>query len=177
LTFTATNLPGVLIVDLDLHNDERGFFARSWCSAEFLNAGLNPRLMQCNISFNRKRHTLRGMHFQAEPHEEAKVVRCTKGAIYDVVVDARQDSPTFRQWIAVELNDANRRMVYIPEGLAHGYQTLTDDTEVFYQMSEVFHPESARGVLWNDPVLQIEWPAAGNRIISERDLAFQPIRL
>ncbi|MCS6927204.1 MAG: dTDP-4-dehydrorhamnose 3,5-epimerase [Candidatus Binatia bacterium] len=166
--FLETALTGAFIIELDKHEDERGFFARSWCQREFLAHGLNPRLVQCNISFNRRRGTLRGMHYQVAPHEEAKLVRCTRGAIYDVIIDLRPESPTFTQWLAVELSAENYRMLYIPEGFAHGFQTLEDNTEVFYQMSEFYAPECARGIRWNDPAFAIVWPPA-ERIISPRD--------
>jgi dTDP-4-dehydrorhamnose 3,5-epimerase len=136
----------------------RGFFARSFCVEEFQNQGLNPRIMQCNISFNQQKGTIRGMHYQAPPHEEAKLVRCTRGGIFDVVLDLRPGSKTFKKWVGMELSEANRRTLYIPEGLAHGFQTLEDGVEVFYQMSEYFHPESARGVRWDDPAFGIQWP-------------------
>jgi dTDP-4-dehydrorhamnose 3,5-epimerase len=156
--FTETRLPGVFIVEPQRLEDERGFFARSWCPEEFEAHGLDPRLAQCSISFNKKKGTLRGMHYQVAPHAEAKLVRCTMGAIYDVALDLRRESPAFRQWISAELTAENRKMLYIPEGLAHGFQTLTDDAEVFYQISEAYHPESARGVRWDDPAFAIEWP-------------------
>jgi dTDP-4-dehydrorhamnose 3,5-epimerase len=149
-------------------DDERGFFARTWCRQEFEAHGLNSRLAQSSISFNKRRGTLRGMHYQSAPDEEAKLVRCTMGAIYDVTIDLRRDSPTFKQWVGLELTAENRRMLYIPEGFAHGLQTLTDDTEVFYQISERYAPESARGVRWNDPAFAIDWPVSVT-IISERD--------
>ncbi len=168
MKFSPTALAGACIIDIEPVQDERGFFARSWCREEFAKHGLNPDLAQCSISFNKKRGTLRGMHYQAKPHEETKVVRCTRGMIYDVIVDLRPESPTFRKWIAVELSADNRRMLYIPAGLAHGFQSLADDTEVFYQISTPYHPESARGVRWDDPAFGIEWPAA-ERIISDKD--------
>lgn len=168
MRFRETALKGAFIIELDKHEDERGFFARAWCQREFLAHGLNPRLVQCNVSFNRRRGTLRGMHYQVAPHEEAKLVRCTRGAIYDVIIDLRPDSPTFMQWLAVELTADNYRMLYIPEGFAHGFQTLQDHTEVFYQMSEFYAPECARGIRWNDPAFAISWPPA-ERLISERD--------
>ena len=168
MKFSPTALAGACIIDIEPVPDERGFFARNWCREEFARHGLNPDLAQCSISFNKKRGTLRGMHYQAKPHEETKVVRCTRGAIYDVIVDLRPASPTFRKWIAVELSADNRRMLYIPVGLAHGFQSLTDDTEVFYQISAPYHPESARGVRWDDPAFGIEWPVA-ERVISDKD--------
>ena len=168
MKFSPTKLPGVWIVDLERHEDERGFFARSWCQREFEQRGLDARLVQCNISFNPKKGTLRGMHYQAPPHEEAKLVRCTRGAIYDVVLDLRASSPTHRQWVAMELTAQNGRALYVPAGCAHGFQTLEDNTEVFYQMSQFFELESARGIRWNDSTLAIRWPIT-NPTLSERD--------
>jgi dTDP-4-dehydrorhamnose 3,5-epimerase len=173
MIFTETKLKGAYLIDLDVHEDERGFFARTWCVDEFEKYGLNQRLVQCNISFNKKRGTLRGMHYQAEPYEEAKLVRCTMGALYDVIIDLRSDSPTFKEWFSVELTAQNHRALYVPEGLAHGFQTLVDKTEVFYQMSEFFHPECARGVRWDDPAFGIVWPIP-NPIISNKDENFAP---
>jgi len=171
MLFLETKLPGVFEIHLEPHPDDRGFFARSWCQKEFEVRGLNPRLVQCNISFNIRKGTLRGMHFQAPPHAEAKVVHCTQGAIYDVVLDIRPSSPEYRNWIAVVLSSANRHMVYVPEGCAHGFLTLEDETEVFYQMSEFYDAESARGVRWNDPAFQITWPEKVE-VISKRDAAY-----
>src|SRR5687767_2650607 len=168
MLFTETTLKGAYVVDLELREEERGFFARSWCAEEFEKLGLNARLSQCNISFNRKHGTLRGMHYQAAPFPEAKLVRCTMGAIYDVIIDLRVDSLTFKQWFAIELSAGNRRAVYIPEEFAHGFQTLVDATEVFYQMSEFFHPDCARGVRWDDPAFGILWPIS-DEIISDKD--------
>lgn len=158
MIFVSTKLKGAFIIEPERLEDERGFFGRTWCKREFEIHGLNPEVVQCNISFNRKKGTLRGMHYQVYPHEEAKLVRCTMGSIYDVIIDLRPNSETFKQWIAVELTSANRKMIYVPEGFAHGFQTLTDNTEVFYQMSEFYAPESARGVRWNDPQFNIVWP-------------------
>src|SRR3989344_8804848 len=166
--FAPTELAGVYIIDVEPILDERGFFARSWCRREFEKRGLNPDIAQCNISFNKKCGTLRGMHYQTKPHEETKVVRCTSGAIYDVIVDLRPESSMFRKWIAVELSAENRRMLYVPPGFAHGFQSLVDDTEVFYQISTFYHPESARGARWNDPAFGIEWPVM-ERVISDKD--------
>ena len=157
MKFTEMKLKGAYLIEPEPIQDHRGFFARTWCEKEFDEQGLNSNLVQCNISFNHKRGTLRGMHYQAKPHEEAKLVRCTMGSIYDVIVDICPDSPTFKQWVGVKLTAQNRRMLYIPEGMAHGFQTLEDNTEVFYQMSEFYHPESAKGILWNDPSLEINW--------------------
>ena len=171
MLFKETKLKGVFVVEPEIIADERGFFACSWSPIDFEKHELNPRLRQCNISFNNKRGTVRGMHFQEKPHEEAKLVRCTRGAMYDVAVDLRPGSPSRYRWQAVELTADNHRMLYIPEGLAHGYQTLADDTEIFYQMSESYHPESARGLRWDDPRVGIEWPLPMT-VISERDAKF-----
>ena len=160
------------LLEVERFADERGFFARSWSAREFAGLGLNAQLAECNISFNHKRDTLRGMHYQAAPHGQVKVVRCTAGAIYDVIVDLRPDSPTFREWVGVELTAENRLMLYIPETFAHGFQTLADRTEVFYQMSEFFAPESGSGVRWDDPAFGIVWPHAAARIINDRDRTY-----
>jgi dTDP-4-dehydrorhamnose 3,5-epimerase len=172
MDFECTQLNGVFIVEPQRREDERGFLARTWCVREFAERGLNPRLVQCSISYNRKAGTLRGLHFQVAPHAEAKLVRCTQGSLFDVVVDLRPDSPTFRRWLAVELTGRDRRMLYIPEGLAHGFQTLADDTEVFYQMSDFYCADCARGVRWNDPAFGIDWPPATERIISDKDRSY-----
>ncbi len=158
MIFVETKLAGVFIIEPEKFGDERGFLARTWSQHEFAERGLNPNLVECNLSFNIRRGTLRGMHYQSEPFAQAKLVRCTAGAIYDVAVDLSPDSATFRKWEAVELTAENRRMFYIPEGCAHGFQTLEDRTEVFYQMSGVYAPEYARGLRWNDPVFGIRWP-------------------
>jgi len=171
MIFKETKLTGVVEVHLDPRSDARGFFARSWCAREFASHGLNPQLVQCNISFNMRKGTLRGIHYQASPHPEAKLVRCTRGAIYDLAVDLRPTSPTFKQWFATLLSADNRHMLYIPEGCAHGFLTLTDNAEVFYQMSEFYHPESASGVRWDDPAFQIAWPEE-IKVISERDRSY-----
>jgi len=168
MTFHDTKLPGVFEICLEFNSDERGFFARSWCQKEFLDHGLNSNLVQCSVSLNSRKGTLRGMHYQAAPFAETKVVRCTAGAIYDVVLDLRGHSPTFRQWLATVLSAENRHSVYIPEGCAHGFLTLTDESEVLYQMSEFYHPEAGRGVRWNDPAFQIAWPEKVE-VISDRD--------
>ena len=168
MIFTETKLKGSSIIEPERLEDERGFFARTWCKQEFESYGLNPNLVQCSISFSKKKATLRGMHYQAAPNEEAKLVRCTSGAIYDVIVDLRSDSKTFKQWISVELTSENRKMIYIPEGFAHGFLTLEDNTEVFYQMSEFYAPESARGVRWNDSAFSISWPI-DVKVISDKD--------
>ena len=171
MKFTETCLPGVFLIEIEPIADERGFFARSWCAREFAERGLNPNLAQCNLSFNHRAGTLRGMHYQAAPHEEAKLVRCTQGAIYDVVVDLRPGSPTYCCWAGRELTASNRSMLFIPEGCAHGFQTLTPNSEVFYQMSAFYYPAAARGVRWDDPAFGIDWPPA-ERTISEKDLSY-----
>jgi dTDP-4-dehydrorhamnose 3,5-epimerase len=171
LIFTPTPLAGLLVIDLERREDERGFFARSFCQDEFASHGLNARVVQCNVSFNARQGTLRGMHYQAPPHEEAKVVRCTRGAIWDVAVDLREHSATRWRWHGVELTADNRRALYVPEGFAHGFQTLTDDSEVLYQMSESYHADLARGVRWDDPRFGIRWPLPAP-ILSERDRTY-----
>jgi len=176
MIFVETGLKGAFVVEVEKLDDERGFFGRSWCKREFAEHGLNPNLSQCSVSFSRRRGTLRGLHYQIAPHEEAKLVRCTAGAIYDVIVDLRRGSPTFGKWFAVELTAENHRMLYVPEGMAHGLQTLEDNTEVFYQISEFYEPASARGVRWNDPAFGIEWPPA-DRIISARDASYADFEL
>lgn len=172
MIFTETKLSGAYIIDPERRADERGFFARTWCTHEFQQIGLNPRLVQASVSFSRRKGTLRGMHYQTAPHEEAKLVRCTMGAIYDVIIDLRPASPTYLQWVSAELNADNRRMMYVPEGFAHGFQTLADDTELFYQISVFYEPWSSRGVRWNDPVFNIEWPTTLKRTMSARDSRF-----
>jgi dTDP-4-dehydrorhamnose 3,5-epimerase len=149
--------------------DERGFFARSWCQREFEKANLNIKIAQCNLAFNRLRGTVRGMHFQETPHQEVKLVRCTRGEIFDVIIDLRLDSDTFLEWIGVKLTATNRRMLYVPEGFAHGYQTLGDNVEVYYQVSEFYAPGAEKGVRWNDPRFEIDWPIKNNIIVSEKD--------
>ncbi len=175
MTFQPTKLAGVVDIRLERKYDERGFFARSWCRTEFESEGLNAALVQCSISFNRRKGTLRGMHYQAEPHGEVKLVRCTSGSVYDVVLDLRTNSSTFLRWMSVILSAAEGNMIYIPEGCAHGFLTLEDDTEVFYQMSEFYYPEAARGVRWNDSTFKIEWPGEV-AIISERDRTYPDFR-
>jgi len=169
MIFTETKIKGVYIIEPELLTDERGFFARSFCKEEFQKHGLETDIVQCNISYNKKKGTLRGMHYQVPPFEEEKIVSCTKGSIYDVVIDLRVESPTYCQWVATNLSDKNFKIIYIPTGCAHGFQTLNDDTMVFYQMTEFFHPECSRGVLWDDPRFTIEWPIIQKMIISEKD--------
>ena len=175
MLFTETKLKGAFIIEPEKLEDERGFFARSWCEREAAAYGLHPKWVQCNISFNKQKATLRGMHYQSVPSEEAKLVRCTMGAIYDVIIDLRPDSSTFRQWLVAELSAENRRMLYIPEGFAHGFLTLDENTEIFYQMSEFYSPGHARGVRWNDPSFAIKWPIEV-RVISKQDRNYPDFR-
>jgi dTDP-4-dehydrorhamnose 3,5-epimerase len=168
MIFTPLELPGAWLIRPELITDERGAFARTWCSRELQTRGLNPQMVQCNISFNIRRGTVRGMHFQRAPHAETKLVRCTHGAIQDVIVDIRADSPTFGRWLSCELSADNRAALYVPEGFAHGFQTLTDNAEVFYQMSREHHPGSAAGLRWNDPAIDIRWPLEIS-VISAKD--------
>jgi dTDP-4-dehydrorhamnose 3,5-epimerase len=178
MRFIETPLPGVWVLELEEIEDGRGWFARTFDAEEFRARGLNPDVVQCNASFNARRDTLRGMHYQAEPHGESKLVRCVRGAIFDVAVDLRSDSPTYRDWHGVELSAENRLAFYIPAGLAHGFQTLTDDCEVLYQMGHRYVPDAARGVRWDDPAFGIEWPAVeGERTVSEKDGAYTYIEL
>jgi dTDP-4-dehydrorhamnose 3,5-epimerase len=171
MKFHETKILGVFEICLEPHPDERGFFARTFCQKEFDDRGLNPKVVQCNTSRNTHKGTLRGMHFQEAPFSETKIVRCTRGAVYDVVVDLRPQSKTLKNWIAVTLTEETGNMVYIPDGCAHGFLTLTDGADVFYQMSEFYKPEAARGVRWNDPAFGIHWPA-DVKVISERDRTY-----
>ena len=171
MIFSETRLQGVVEILLEPVHDERGYFARTWCQQEFKAQGLNPALVQCSLSFNAHEGTLRGMHYQVEPHAEDKLIRCTRGAVYDVVIDLRPQSPTYKQWIAVTLTADRGNMVYVPVGCAHGFLSLADNSEVFYQMSEFYNPESARGVRWNDSAFQIEWPGPV-KVISSRDQSY-----
>ncbi len=168
MIFTPAQLPGLWIIDLEKREDERGFLARTYCEREFAAHGLNTRWPQCNLTLTRRRGCLRGLHFQADPHPEIKLIRCAAGVIFDVLVDVRRGSPTFGQWQAFELSAASGRMLYVPGGFAHGFQCLTDHCEVFYQMSEFYYPELARGVRWDDPQLAIPWPIS-EPTLSERD--------
>ena len=171
MIFTPLSLAGTWTVAPEPHRDRRGFFARTWCADEFAAHGLDPRVAQCSISYNERKGTLRGLHLQDRPHGEVKLVRCVRGAIYDVIVDLRPGSDTFLRHATVELNSDNRLSLYIPEGVAHGFQTLVDDTEVWYQMSALYAPDFTRGVRWNDPLFGISWPHLPP-IIIERDSAF-----
>jgi len=171
MVFTPLALRGAFLIEPARQEDERGFFARTFCAEEFAAHGVKVPVVQCNVSYNRRRGTLRGLHYQRPPNEEAKLIRCTRGAIFDVIVDLRPDSPTFKRWVASGLSADNGRMIWAPEGFAHGFQTLVDDTEVFYQMSAPYAAPDAAGVPWDDPDLAIEWPNVSDRIIASRDLA------
>ena len=171
MKFIETRLKGAFIIEPEKLKDERGFFARTFCQEEFKMHGLNPHFVQCSRSFNRKKGTLRGMHYQAPPHQEDKLVMCTKGAMYDVIIDLRSQSATCKQWIAVELTAENHKMIYVPKDFAHGFQTLENNTEVFYQISEFYYPERARGLKWDDPAFGIEWPIR-NPLLSDKDKSY-----
>jgi dTDP-4-dehydrorhamnose 3,5-epimerase len=171
MKFTSIPLVGAYLIEVEPTFDDRGFFARSWSSAEFGERGLNRNVAQCSISFNTKKGTLRGLHYQEQPHAETKLVRCSSGAIFDVIVDLRPASANYCKWFGIELTAANRRMLYVPEGFAHGFQTLTNDTEVFYQISEEYRSESSKGVRWDDPLLGIVWPLPVS-VLSDRDRSF-----
>lgn len=172
MIFEETELPGAFVIDIERREDSRGFFARTFCANEFADYGLNARVVQANTSWNPRQGTLRGMHFQNAPHAEVKVVRATRGAIYDVIIDLRAESPTFKQWIGVELDEDNRRALYVPEGFAHGFQTLVPDCEVQYLVTEFYTPPAEGGVRWNDPAFGIEWPAPENAFLSEKDASW-----
>ena len=176
MIFTETPLSGASLIELDPVRDERGWFARTFDAEEFRERGLDPDVVQCSTSFNERAGTLRGMHYQEEPHGEPKLVRCTRGAIYDVIVDLRPDSPTYCEWFGTELTAENMRMLYIPVGVAHGFQTLVESSEVHYQMGHEYVPEAARGVRWDDPAFGIQWPATERRLISERDSGYRDFR-
>ncbi|HEU4984757.1 MAG TPA: dTDP-4-dehydrorhamnose 3,5-epimerase [Nitrososphaera sp.] len=166
--FTETELAGAYIIDLDRREDNRGFFARTWAQEEFEAHGLNTRVVQANMSYNHTRGTLRGMHYQRAPYAETKLVRCVQGAIYDVIIDLRPESATYKRWIGVELTAQNRRALYIPEGFAHGFQTLADNSDVTYQVSEFYTPGAEGGIRYNDPAFEIQWPLEVT-VISEKD--------
>ena len=168
MRFAETRIRGVWLIELEPIADERGFFARTFCAREMEQHGLSPVVAQCSVSLSRKRGTVRGMHWQARPHAEAKLVRCVRGSLFDVALDVRPGSPTFGEWVSAELAAENRRALYVPECVAHGFQTLEDDTEVLYQISEFYHPESARGARWDDPAFGIRWPIEG-AVVSDRD--------
>jgi dTDP-4-dehydrorhamnose 3,5-epimerase len=175
MIFTETKLAGAYIIDLEKRGDSRGFFARSFCQDEFERHGLVNKVVQTNVSLSKHQGTLRGMHYQESPYAETKLVRCTQGAIYDVIVDIRPESPTFKQWIGVELSSSNHRMLFVPQHFAHGFITLVDDSEVTYQVSQVYHPGSERGIRYNDPALGIIWPQEVN-VISDKDAAWPDMK-
>lgn len=172
MKFIETELKGSFIIELEPIEDDRGFFARSFCQKEFKKQGLNSDIVQCNISYNLKCGTLRGMHFQIEPYSETKVVSCVKGSIYDVIIDLRKDSKTYLKWVSVVLSEENKKMLYIPENFAHGFQTLENNTYVYYQMGHFYKPEAAYGIRYNDPLLNICWPLE-HKIISEKDISYK----
>jgi dTDP-4-dehydrorhamnose 3,5-epimerase len=164
------------VIEQERHADERGFFARTWCTQEFARHGLETELAQCSVSYNHARGTLRGLHYQAPPFAEAKVVRCTRGALFDVAVDLRPDSPSFRQWVGIELTEDNGSALYVPRGFAHGFLTLTDATEVAYMISAVYDPRSSRGVRWNDPFHGVVWPGTVE-VIAPRDRDYLDVEI
>jgi dTDP-4-dehydrorhamnose 3,5-epimerase len=168
MRFTPSRIAGAWVIDIEPIHDHRGFFATTWLPEQLRRHGIEPRLAQCNLAFNHKRGTLRGMHFQKAPHAQAKIIRVTRGAVLDVIVDLREDSPTYRQWDSVELSADNRRMFYMPAGVAHGYLTLTDDVEAYYHASTPWAPQAESGVRWNDPAFGIRWPFEPV-VISEKD--------
>ena len=172
MIFTETKLKGAFIIEMEKLEDERGFFARAWDKNIFKKNGLNPDLVQCDISFNKIKGTLRGMHYQIQPYEEPKLVRCTRGMIFDVIIDLRKSSKTLKKWLSFELSNNNYKMLYVPEGFAHGFQTLENNTEVFYQMSQFYNPDSARGVRWDDKAFNIKWPLKPT-LISEKDQSYE----
>ena len=176
MQFRPLAVAGAFAVEIQRHEDSRGFFGRSFCQDEFAKHGLDPVVAQCNVSWNRLRGTLRGIHFQNEPHPEAKLVRCTRGVAYDVVVDLRPDSPSYLKWASVEISADNRIALYAPAGCGHGFQTLCDDTELLYQMSESFYPELSNGIRWNDPSIGVDWPILPP-IISDRDNSYADLQL
>ncbi|MFZ5917486.1 MAG: dTDP-4-dehydrorhamnose 3,5-epimerase [Chloroflexota bacterium] len=169
MIFTETRLKGAFVVQIKKIEDARGFFARAWCQKDFKAHGLDLHWVQANLAHSKKRGTLRGMHYQAAPYAEAKLMRCVRGAVFDVIIDLRPDSPTFKHWFGIELTADNRTMLYVPEGFAHGYQSLVDDTEVFYPVSQFYTPGAERGVRWNDPAFGIEWPLVNGLILSDKD--------
>jgi len=174
---TETDIEGAYVVGPERFDDERGFFARAWSEQELADLGVEARFVEGNVSYNVRRGTLRGLHYQAAPHGQAKLVRCTRGAVFDVGVDLRRDSPTYGRWVGVELSAANRLMLYLPAEFAHGYLTLADDSEVYYLVTGQFAPESGRGARWDDPAFRIRWPEAGELIINERDRTYPDFQL
>jgi dTDP-4-dehydrorhamnose 3,5-epimerase len=176
MLYKETNLPGAYIITLQPKEDERGFFARTFCKKEMEQYRLHTNFVQCNVSYNRKKGTLRGLHFQAAPHGEVKIVSCHRGVLFDVIVDIRKESPTYGKWFGIELSADNHQALYVPEGFAHGFQTLTDDVEVFYLMGNFYEPTAARGIRWDDASIGIEWPVK-NPIMSEQDKKFPELAI
>ena len=170
MIFNKNRLKDVFTIELDKKEDHRGFFARSWDVNIFKENGLNPKIVQCNISYTKIKGTIRGMHYQKNPYDETKLIRCTKGKIFDVIIDLRKNSSTYKKWESFELSSENFKMLYVPEGFAHGFQSLENDTEIFYQVSQFYSPESERGVRWNDPQFNIKWPIDVTEV-SEKDNA------
>lgn len=175
MRFQETALHGVFVLELEQHEDERGFFARAWSRDELEQRGLSSHIEHCNVAYNEREGTLRGLHFQLAPYEDVKIVRCIAGALFDVIVDARRDSPTYLRWLGIELSATNRLALYVPVGCAHGYQTLAPRTEAFYLHSAPYAPDHAAGLRWDDPALAIDWPPAQQRIISERDRSWPDV--
>ena len=175
MKFSETKLSGAFVIEIEKIEDERGFFTRIWDKKEFKKQGLSSELTQCSVSFNKNKGTLRGMHYQISPSEEIKIVRCTQGKIFDVIIDLRKDSKTYKKWIGIELSQDNYKMLYIPKGFAHGFLTLDENTEIFYQMSNEYNKEMAQGIRWNDPTFSINWPSKIT-IMSERDMNFEPYK-
>lgn len=173
MIFTETSLKNAYVVELEKKGDHRGFFARTWDSKEFEQHNLNSNLVQCNVSFSKKRGTLRGMHYQTKPFEESKLIRCTKGKIFDVIIDLRSSSKTYKKWFGIELSEENYKMLFVPEGFAHGFQSLEDNTEIIYQVSEFYTPQSELGVHWNDSTFDIKWPL-DEKIITDKDNSWKP---
>lgn len=169
MIFVSTTIKDAFVVELEKHGDDRGFFARAFCMKEFSEQGISFQPCQANIGFSQFKGTLRGIHYQTAPHAEAKLVRCTKGAVFDVVVDLRPDSPNYCQWFGIELTPENGRMLFIPKGCAHGYQTLEDNTELYYLVSDFYAPQAEEGLRWDDPKINIEWPITDNLVISDKD--------
>lgn len=168
MIFIETELEGAYLIELEKLEDERGFFARSWDTKKFEEHGLNPKLVQCNISFSKRKGTLRGIHYQITPYEETKLVRCTKGKIFDVIIDLRKKSKTYKKWEGFILSEDNHKMIFVPESFAHGIQTLEDNTEVLYQVAQFYSPKAERGIRWNDPFFKIKWPLTPT-VISKKD--------
>jgi dTDP-4-dehydrorhamnose 3,5-epimerase len=175
MNFIKTGFDSLYVVELIKVGDKRGFFARAWCETEFADKNLTSRMVQANTSYSKNKGTLRGLHYQVSPHEEAKLMRCIKGAIFDVAVDLRPNSKTYKKWFGIELTESNRRMLFIPEGFAHGYQTLVEDTETFYMSSAFYASEAERGLRWNDPAIAIQWPITENLNITDKDRSWSDI--